>query len=329
MSLVAIVLTILKWFVILLLAAAGFVLAVTACLLFVPVRYHVYVEKQGQLFVRGYVSWLFHFLHISFQMKEGKRSYVQRILGIPVRKLFRRKAAGKKSAAKKSGRKGEIKEQPAGEKPAGKEPIKEKPAGGMPGRKEPIKDEPAGQKPAGKEPIKEQPAGKDSPAEKGNRGNQRKEKKGFFLLIQQVLGKIRKSIKDGWKLLTEGPGRGEKDGFLWKMKEVLEDDTTWQFWRLVWENLLLFWKHSRPEKLKGWVHFGTSDPCTTGLLLGAAGAAYAAIGNGVRIVPDFEQPVLEGCLEITGKMQMMQLILILKRVFYSGQWERFRSRIQV
>lgn len=279
--LIAIILTILKWLGILLLAVAGLVLAATACILLVPVRYHVYVEKQGQLLVKGYVSWLFHLLHLSFQVKEGKKSYVQRILGIPVRKLFRRKAAGKKTSRKKT---------------AGKKPAQHRPATGAPAKKE---------SPTG---IRDS----EIPGEERQKGHQEQKKKsgffqqiqGFFLLIRRVLGKIRKSIETGW------------------------DDDTLQFWRLVWDNLILLWKHSRPETLKGWVHFGTSDPCTTGLLLGAIGACYAAIGNGVKIVPDFEKPVLEGCLEISGKMRMMQLVFIVQKIFFSEQWEQFRSHMQ-
>lgn len=333
-GLTAIILLILKWLGILLLAVIGIVLVLAVCILFVPVRYHVYIEKQGQLVVRGYASWLFHFLHLSFQLKEGKKSHTPRILGIPLagRKKGKKRQTVRKSRHGKSSRKkpeenrekgGDSRKEPEKARESSWKEPEEAHKSSEDGRKEPDKNrEDSGDNRKGTEERQ-----KDSESGKSlyhSKIFQRIQE--FFLRIRRVLGKIRKGFGDFRKSVTEGKGR-ESDSMLAKAGTILSDDNTLQLWRLVWGNLTSLWRHSRPRKFVGWVHFGTSDPCVTGQILGAVGVAYAMVGNGVRVVPDFENAVLEGCLEMKGRIQMVHLLFVLKRVFFSSEWKHFKSQI--
>ena len=53
-----------------------------------------------------------------------------------------------------------------------------------------------------------------------------------------------------------------------------------------------------PKKVRGWIHFGTSDPAQTGEILGAVSILFAMYGQGVRVLPDFDQAVFEGKVEL-------------------------------
>lgn len=326
-GLTAIILTILKWIGIVLLVIIGLVLVVAACLLFVPVRYHLYLEKREELLVKGYASWLFHLLHISFQVKDHGESHVLRILGIPLsgrdeqakRKRRKRPSAGKAArVTKQKERKGEEGEHKLLAQKETKEMEKESRVSEKQSETEHLPEE-----------GNEIPFSQKSGQKQKNTGNKKffQKIKEFFLPIRRVLGKIWKGLQSIWKFLREGPEQRNGDSRFAKAKMILTDENTMQLWKLVWKNLSALWKHSKPRKMKGWIHFGTSDPCTTGQILGVIGAGYGFIGSGVQIVPDFEQAVLEGHLEIKGRIRLMVLLLIAKRILWSGQWKHFKKQL--
>lgn len=67
-----------------------------------------------------------------------------------------------------------------------------------------------------------------------------------------------------------------------------------------------FWgilRKSQPKKIRGYLRFGLEDPADTGLLLAAAAVVYGRYGDSVQILPDFEQKILEGDLEIQGSLR--------------------------
>ena len=96
-----------------------------------------------------------------------------------------------------------------------------------------------------------------------------------------------------------------------KIKAVDRESIEWI--RLLAVNAGRLLKHICPRRIKGWVHFGTSDPALTGELLGGLSIFFAMCGQGVRVTPDFEREVLEGELEIKGHLRgIVLLILIIK-----------------
>ena len=73
-------------------------------------------------------------------------------------------------------------------------------------------------------------------------------------------------------------------------------------------------KHIFPKKVRGWIHFGTSDPAQTGEILGAVSILFAMYGQGVRVIPDFDQAVFEGKVELHGSLMGIILLILVIRV---------------
>ena len=73
------------------------------------------------------------------------------------------------------------------------------------------------------------------------------------------------------------------------------------------------WKHVRPRKLQGSIHFGLEDPATTGQLLGVVGMLYPVYRNHFVIAPDFEQQIFEGKIYAKGRVQIGRMKFLLLR----------------
>ena len=73
-------------------------------------------------------------------------------------------------------------------------------------------------------------------------------------------------------------------------------------------------KHIFPQKVRGWIHFGTSDPAQTGEILGAVSILFAMYGQGVRVIPDFDQAVFEEKVELRGSLMGIILLILVIRV---------------
>ena len=84
-----------------LLSIIGIILAVVLALLllvlFVPFRYRAHGSKEEEIYAKGYISWLLHFMHISFVYEKEELRGVLRVLGIPVKRFNSQAEAVKKT----------------------------------------------------------------------------------------------------------------------------------------------------------------------------------------------------------------------------------------
>lgn len=87
-------------------------------------------------------------------------------------------------------------------------------------------------------------------------------------------------------------------------RKVLKDGKTF---------LVKMWKHVRPRKLRGVIHFGLEDPSATGQLLGVVGMLYPVYRNQFVIAPDFEQQVFEGKIYARGRVQIGRMTFLALR----------------
>lgn len=308
-----IIISILKWLLMILLALVVLVIVLAACLLFVPARYYVYAQQDSSWSMKGNASWLFHILHFSFEVKKGEMKKTFRIFGIPI------SLEGKKS--KKSKRQKQKKQK-----------KKTNPGNSKAEHQEKFWNASQKELDAEKEEREES---KQSLAEKAEETSKKTEEKVQIkrgrkrknsLSIKEVLAKIKKGITMIGRIFTEGPRALIEGTEGEKIITILQDSNTLELWHLIWANLGRLWRHSKPKKIKGRIHFGTSDPCTTGQILGVLGAGFGILGAGVTIEPDFEEAVLEGYLEVKGRIQVYMLLWILKDVFWSDEWKYFKKQ---
>lgn len=286
-----IILAILKWVGIVLLCILLLLLALVLCILFVPVRYRISVQCTDQWRVRGNVSWLLYIFKLSFDTtaEQGTRL---RIFGIPVSRNKRRKRP--KSTKKRKKKK---------EAPSIREKMPSETHKNLPGKSA---GEAKVQKSLQPEARKKaevqkslQPEGRKSTQPE----NREKMRNGWWSRIRKRLdalyGRIKKTILSIRDIFD-------------KIKAVDREEL--EMIRLLLQKTGRLLKHIFPKKLRGWIHFGTSDPALTGEILGALGVFFAMYGQGIRVTPDFEQSVFEGEAEIRGSLMGIVLLILIIQV---------------
>lgn len=140
----------------------------------------------------------------------------------------------------------------------------------------------------------------------------------LFLWLQNVIKIVRKIKK--------------KVHSVQDLVDILRSDAGKAFICIVKENVIHLWKQIHPRRMRGKVVFGTGDPCSTGELLGVLALFYAWYGNGVQIIPDFEQKRIEGNVSFRGRIRMITLICIAWRIIKNKdgrkllhEWEKWKE----
>ena len=141
----------------------------------------------------------------------------------------------------------------------------------------------------------------------------------LFLWLQNVIKIVRKMKK--------------KVHSVQDLVDILRSDAGKAFICIVKENVIHLWKQIHPRRMRGKVIFGTGDPCSTGELLGVLALFYAWYGNGVQIIPDFEQKRIEGNVSFRGRIRMITLICIAWRIIKNKdgrkllhEWEKWQEQ---
>ena len=140
----------------------------------------------------------------------------------------------------------------------------------------------------------------------------------LFLWLQNVIKIVRKMKKKAHSVQD--------------LVDILRSDAGKAFICIVKENVIHLWKQIHPRRMRGKVIFGTGDPCSTGELLGVLALFYAWYGNGVQIIPDFEQKRIEGNVSFRGRIRMITLICIAWRIIKNKdgrkllhEWEKWKE----
>ena len=87
-------------------------------------------------------------------------------------------------------------------------------------------------------------------------------------------------------------------------------------------------RHMLPVKIQGNLHFGFEDPSITGQVLAVAGMVYPLYGKTFRIIPDFEQQVLEGEVNLKGRVFGGYLLLQAWQIYRCKEIRRTYQRFQ-
>ncbi len=96
--------------------------------------------------------------------------------------------------------------------------------------------------------------------------------------------------------------------------------------RLVWRQAKAIIRHILPQKAQGQITFGFDDPATTGNVLAACSVLYALYGSELTVTPDFENTVIDGELNLKGRIRPGTLAVRAVRVVIDRNlWKMIRQ----
>lgn len=264
-----------------------FILFLFLCfLLFCPAFYKGRAEFGKTLLAKGRLCWLLGLVWVSFSYQEGEIACRLRLLGVDVQKVaLWHEKRVRRKMLKKAARK-----------------KKRQAAGAEHGKEDEAEPHPA---------VKEDSLETGKP-----KGSFREEKKGKNRKFSKKRQKKRRRLYRRLK---------EKADWLKAAKKFWHSESTVRMVCILKDNVLHLWRKLKPKVLRGRVIFGTGDPCTTGQILGVAALFYAFYGNGIQIVPDFEEARLEGTLFVKGRISLITIVVILFRIFFCSEWSRFKQ----
>ncbi|WP_461811160.1 DUF2953 domain-containing protein [Faecalimonas sp.] len=114
-----------------------------------------------------------------------------------------------------------------------------------------------------------------------------------------------------------------------KIVEFLENETHQKAWEVVKKEIIRVFKYLRPKKIKGRVRFGFSDPYLTGKTLAILSICYPFYANEVLVVPDFENDVLEGELNIKGRVRGVYFFVFIFNIFRNKEIRKTYKNVQL
>lgn len=294
-----------------------FVLLVILCILlfllcvilFCPVHYKVSLEKGEELLVKGVVRWLFFLVYCPFSYEEGKFQSAIRICGINLG-LFGKKKEKPVRKKKPAGEDGEQESKEIRENLS--EELVEKLETGEEGEEKSETSEE--QNAAVEDGTAEEDTKKTSRTEKEEEAPKKKLSEKIPAFRDKVHG-IHGKIK-------------EKSDWASDVKVFLKEENTKEMVCILKDNVVHLLRKIKPKVLKGYIEFGTGDPCQTGQALGGLACLYAYYGEKVRIVPDFNERKLLGHLYVRGRIFLITFVVILIRILFSRGWKRFMKEIK-
>lgn len=286
-----VILTILKILGIILLVLLGLLLVIVFSVLFVPVRYRLEGEKSspGWSEANGKVkvSWLLHLIHLRIQYQEKELDWECYLFGVPLKKAgaavreWKKKRRKKKIQEQKERRKKAVQQK---NKPEKRTAAKKK------GQEKPLQIEEKTEIKAAERKQQE----KEKVSDKLSR---------FWNRCKKIVGSILGFPGKLKKKLTNI--RLTFRGFCDKIKRwrtLWNEESTQAALHFLTEKGRKLIRHVLPRKIRGSITFGCEDPALTGQILGAVAIAYPLYGKGVAVYPRFEEKILEGQLQMKGRI---------------------------
>ena len=86
--------------------------------------------------------------------------------------------------------------------------------------------------------------------------------------------------------------------------------------------------HVIPQKIRGELCFGFSDPSTTGKVLGLISAIYGAMGPLLDLSPDFENERFDCDISFKGRIRIFTVALILILLYFNKELHHAQDRLK-
>ncbi len=133
--------------------------------------------------------------------------------------------------------------------------------------------------------------------------------------IEALFSKISEKLK--W---AEGKRR-------WGMR-FINDSRNRKVFALLWRQVKALLRHVLPRKARGRLVLGFEDPAVTGQVLAACSVFYALYGDDLTVTPDFEDPVIDGELEIKGRVRLGVIAVLAARVLIDRNFWRMIKQVR-
>ena len=301
-----IILTILKVIGILLLAVLGLVLFFLLSALFVPVCYRMWGKRTATVLEgKASVSWLFGLIRLSVGYVDSQSKLELYLFGIPLLALKDRIDRWRKKRRKPGKRMRQGKSSDT------------KPADQM------RKDNQAVQvKEPAEKPVQDQVDSDSTEQEPDTAAVIFQKIKEILLKIWRFPGRVLERIRKSRLTFRQ---------FCDKIKKwyrFLQMDDTKQALLFLKGKGFLVLRHMLPVNIQGNLHFGFENPSITGQVLAVAGMVYPLYGKTFRIIPDFEQQVLEGEVNLKGRVFGGYLLLQAWQIYRCKEIRRTYQRFQ-
>lgn len=270
---------------IILLILLGLLAGILFLVLFFPLSYRVCGEKSGQGFwLTVKFHWLFGFLRGNCRYPEPGRIKVKALCFTLVDQKLEPDPKKREGAEKEAGRKAKKKrrKKKSGQKRGGGQIDAEANQGDG--------EEPGGNRSGEGDALEKGVSGeKTSPAESAPSAEGLSSGENL-----SGIGKIKRTICNLYD----------------KIKEIWENIAYYrELFTVSAEALIKVLKSIRPRRIKADIRFGTGAPDTTGYVYGAYCMAAAGSRMAVWVTPDFDEKVLEGEFDISGRITLWVLLV--------------------
>ena len=294
------VLTILKIIGILLLVLLGLLFSAALLVLVVPLRYRIWMEYRESLKAKVSVSWL-------LKMAELKAVYDGE-LDVDVRALWFHplRDGGKEKSAET-----EEKKQP--QEPSGQLVIQSET---QLERQFDTQSETRSETHSLKQSAKEREADQDDNSQSEKEGSGRPCAGNRWKQISAAGLHFKSQICRKW------------NGFYRKMISyrnfVTNERNQRVFFMILGQSKRLV-HHILPKKVLLQADIGFDDPATTGNVLAAASILYAFYGDRIQVTPYFDQEILEGEVEASGRIRLGTLLYLAAKVWFHKDFRMLRK----
>ncbi len=113
-----------------------------------------------------------------------------------------------------------------------------------------------------------------------------------------------------------------------RLMKLWEHPDTQHTISLLWRQVKKIIRHVIPQKAGGNVILGFDDPALTGQVMAVCSVLYALYGEQLVITPDFENKIIDGELEMKGRIRAGTLALIAVRVLADRKFWATLKRIK-
>ena len=285
-------------------------------LLVCPVRYQGTFEKEEELSAKGMIRWLFFLIYLPFSYEHGKFHLSVRIFGIPFFREGKRERKRKKKKAAVERAELTVMEKDSGEK------VPEEPDMGKADSREPVSGEMVSEEQDVEMSDSGGTASEEQDLEMSDSGGTASEEQDVETSASAGSVPEQEEKKHIFDRIRE------KSTLFTGVKGFLKEENTKQTICIIKDNVVHLLKKLKPRKIKGYIEFGTGDPCQTGQVLAGLACLYAYYGRSVEIVPDFMEKKLSGHLYVKGRIALLTILIPLLRVVLSRGFKKFRKEVK-